>query len=634
MLVYNVDFLLAGLIFLMVILAHFLRRPTLHLVNNRSFVWTLAISIAYILVDISCTVLITKSEFRLKGITEVFVTLLCMLEILVPHAFMWHVQNLAERNDKESMLTIATRYVLPSFMCALVFLNHWSHIFFRVDSKGNYSRGPFYNGLYILASVYIILIIYYTFSSLSKLSMKKRYSIIEIFIYSLFSIIIQFFKPNLLLSGFGVTLGITVLFLTINNPYNYADSVTESFDIRYLEEVYESAHKRNSKLYFVAISLTQMKRLNLIVGSKKGNELLRNIARQLRNINNRNFVFRSGRKFIVACPTLTSLYKTAELASNLFSREILMDDEKIRVPATICILDDTKNIKSSDQLISYIEFMTNTGSKTDTNTINSSKELFNRFTYYREIESYLDEAIKKDLFSVNYQPIWDTAKGKYTTVECLSRLSHPRLGNVPPYIFIQLAERNDQINRIGILQMKRICRLLSRNPFILRTIDNFKINLSPAELMREGHVERLIKIIEEFTLPLSFFQFEITETVATEYGEALNEVISLISSKGIGLSLDDFGSGYANLNSVLKLPFSSVKLDRSMLFGIEKDENIKTFYRSTVSTLHQMGYQLVAEGIETDEEKDFAIEAGVDLIQGYYYSRPLPEEKFIELLKV
>ena len=633
MLVYNVDFLIAGMLFLIVILGHFLHRPTMHLVNNRSFIWTLVISILYILVDIVCTILITQADLRTKAATEICVMLLCMLQILVPHAFMWHVQNLTERNDTSSLLTISTRYVLPVFMCSLVFLNHWSHIFFHVDRAGNYTRGPFYNGLYMLAGVYVFLILYYTFSSRSKISRNRKKSIMELFCYALAAVTIQFFIPNLLLAGFGVALGITVLFLTINNPYNYTDTISDSFDIRYLEEVYKSAHKQNMNMYFVSVTITQMKRLNRIIGMKKGNELLKYIAREFRASSRSITVFRAGRRFIIACPSLTSLCRTAATASDLFSRDIRIDDENIRVTAAIAVVDDTRNIASSDELLSYMEFISNTCSQTETTTIRSSKELYNRFSYYQEIENYLDEAIGKDLFSVNYQPIWDTRKERYTSVECLSRLSHPRLGNVPPYIFIQLAERNDQINRIGILQIRRICRFLQENPVLLEKIDSFKINLSPAELMREGHVEKLIGIIEEYNLPRSFFQFEITETVATEYGEALNEVIGLITGAGIGLSLDDFGSGYANLNSVLKLPFSSVKLDKSMLSGLEYDRNIRTLYRSTVSTLHEMDYQIVAEGVESEEEKDLATNAGVDLIQGYYYSRPLPEDKLVSLLE-
>lgn len=165
----------------------------------------------------------------------------------------------------------------------------------------------------------------------------------------------------------------------------------------------------------------------------------------------------------------------------------------------------------------------------------------------------------------------------------------------------------------------------------MKTLKNVKFNLSPSELLKPGHSQLLIDIIKEYNLSPEYFQFEITETVATEYSESFCRAVEDFQKAGIGLCLDDFGSGYANLNAVLKLPFSVVKMDRSLLTGITCDKQAAVFYRSIVMVMQNMGYMIVAEGAETKDEVELLHNWGVDMVQGYYFSRPLPENELLKL---
>ena len=125
-----------------------------------------------------------------------------------------------------------------------------------------------------------------------------------------------------------------------------------------------------------------------------------------------------------------------------------------------------------------------------------------------------------------------------------------------------------------------------------------------------------IRIMDEFGIPHDWIQFEITETVATEYNGSLKKVADDFTAAGIRLCLDDFGSGYANLNTVMQLPFSSIKLDRSLLFDICSDEKRALFYQSVVETFRRMNYRIVAEGVETEAEMRLLSSWNVDMIQG------------------
>lgn len=262
----------------------------------------------------------------------------------------------------------------------------------------------------------------------------------------------------------------------------------------------------------------------------------------------------------------------------------------------------------------------------------NDRKTMDSFHYNKQVEQFLHRAIEEDLFEVYYQPVYSLHRQRFVTLEALSRLRHPELGWISPDIFIRLAEKNHLITQITELQLRRVCRFLRENPALRASIANVKINLSPLDLIHSESGSHLIRILGEYGLPCSCFQFEITETVATEYSASLTRVAESLQAAGIGLCLDDFGSGYANLNTVMQLPFSVIKLDRSLLFHICTDKNAALFYQSIVSAFCRLGYRIVAEGVETQEEMELLRSWNVDMIQGYYFSRPLPPDDLLRLL--
>ena len=313
-----------------------------------------------------------------------------------------------------------------------------------------------------------------------------------------------------------------------------------------------------------------------------------------------------------------------------FAGPVQINGEPVYSPAVLCGVIDAQTLRDGDALLAYVEYLTALAQRTpETILIQGDEETRKGFRYTQEIESFLETALEQDRFEEYYQPGYSLRKGGYVTLAALSRLRHPTLGPVAPEVFIGIAEKSDQIARLGLLQMRRVCRFLKEHRELMEQIQNVKINLSPTELMKSGHAGRLIGIIREFGLKPSYFQFEITETVATEYSESLSQAAAEFVEAGIGLCLDDFGAGYANLNTVLKLTFSEIKLDKSLLVGICEDDRIASFYQSIVAALQNMGYAVIAEGVETPKELGLVSRWGVDLIQGYYFSRPLPGEALL-----
>ena len=635
MMVYNMDFLIAALVFLSLILFHFMSQKRLENATSSIFRIFIVIGILDVLLDIFCTVLISWEREELAILTEAALTLLYFLQVLVPYAFVCYAKSLRVTSQAQAKKIIFFWAIPTCIMEILVIGNLWNGIFFSLDPQGIYIRGPFYLGMYGFAFFCVLVAMIDSIMYCKKLGIRKFITIWEFMIIALVCVAIQAYDNDILMTGFGLCLGITVLYLTIHNPYGYMDSLTGMFDKQYFEHWFLEQVEQDTRMHLISIDAYRLKNINKIMGNSVGDKMLVSIADLLQRISLSHQVFRIGsNRFLLVTNSLEEYERCRDEVQEFFYRMFEEDGERFRFPAIICGILDCDKLKECDTVLAYIEYLVSLVPETeDVTLVQGDDRTLEGFRYEQEIERFLNTAIEEDLFEVYYQPVFSIKTGDYVTLEALSRLRHPTFGMVPPEIFIDIAEKNRTIAQIGYLQFRKICRFIKENESMMGRIHNVKVNLSPLELLKTGHISSLIETIKQYELPFSYFQFEITETVATEYREELRIAISELANTGIGICLDDFGSGYANLNAVLKLPFSSIKLDRSLMEGICEDPQIALFYRNIVSIFQNMGFNVIAEGVETKEEVELLGKWGVDMIQGYYFSKPLSEQKILESLK-
>ena len=631
---YNVDFLLSALIFLLIILNHFMEQRALNTKSTKAFLTFLLLGIANIVFDLLCTFLITLARPDLAWMTECCLTILYLLQILVPVSLLGYIRTYYESDQSWPRWRRVCCVIPPLLMSLFILLNHRNGLFFRIDNSGNYVRGPYYLCMYLFAGAYILVIAVSSHVYASQLGRQKVRAIRELLLLVGICVVIQSIYHDILLTGFGIAMCIAILFFTINNPYQHMDSLTGLFDLNYFREQCNHFILRRKSFHVLSVDLCQLKRINRILGTDIGNQALIQTAQMLRLVGKDTRVFRSsGKRFLLICPTISEYEAAQQKIQEMFSHPMEINGNSIASPVAICGIIHAEQLDSCEFLLGYLDYLSSLIASTNrTVLIQGNQETRRGFRYTQEIEHFLQTALEEDLFEVYFQPVYSTSQKRYVTMEALSRLRHPTLGPVSPEVFISIAEKSDQIAQLGLLQMRRICVFLKAHPELMEQIQGVKINLSPMELLKKGHIQQLVDTIRESGLPASCFSFEITETVATDYSENLWNAIDLFTSAGIGLCLDDFGSGYANLNSVLKLPFSVIKMDRSLLSDICTDEKAAALYRNTVSVLRNMGYTVVAEGVETLAELELLSSWGVDMIQGFYFSPPVSRSKLLELL--
>ena len=633
---YNIDFLIAALVFMLVVLYHFTQQQGFYIQGNLSFIWLVVLGSLCICMDLICAALITWGGTAYRGIAEFCIVVLYCLQILVPSALVNHIFRQIPREISKRRSNLIFTYVLPNIMLLLVLSNHWTRLLFYICSKGVYHRGPLFSLLYFFGAGYLLIAALTCLVHKKYISRFKRYAVWEITIIAGVTLILQAVYRSVLLTGFGIMLSITVLFFTLNNPYHYTDSLTSVFDVRYFQDRVSSYLSHRWSFHLLIVNLPQLKQINRATGAGVGNDILRVTAQMLMQINKQNLVFRiTGKRFVVMTGNLVNYEQARSRILDFFDRPMEVDNRKIPVPAVVCGIIDAQKLDTFDNVMAYSEYLLSLISDPlkKTYLIQNSDETLRGYRYNQEVDRFLSTAVEQDLFELYYQPVYSVTEKKFVSMEALSRLQHPHMGPISPDVFIRLAEKNELISQIGLIQLRRACSFLKDNPMVLKTLSSMKFNLSPAELMKPGHVDLLIQTIQDAGLPTEFFQFEMTETVATEYCSSLSVIAEKFSQVGIRLCLDDFGSGYANLSTVFRLPFSTIKLDRSLLSDICENQKAASLYKGLVSAINSMGADIVAEGVETQEELQKVTQCGVSLIQGFYYARPIPSDELLVLLK-
>ena len=239
----------------------------------------------------------------------------------------------------------------------------------------------------------------------------------------------------------------------------------------------------------------------------------------------------------------------------------------------------------------------------------------------RRLEQDLRQAVAQESFTLHYQPRFCCRTGRIVGAEALIRWSHRRRGLVSPAYFIPLAEQNGLIVKIGAFALSHACAEAtswSGNESIV------SVNVSPRQLSDRALLTQVARALEESGLAPERLELELTESMLLHVDTDTLFCLSALRDRGIGLALDDFGTGYASLGMLRRLPLTAMKIDRSLVRDLPDDREDVAIARAAVQTGHAMGLRVVAEGVETEAQRDFLAAIGCDEGQGYLFARPMP----------
>lgn len=248
----------------------------------------------------------------------------------------------------------------------------------------------------------------------------------------------------------------------------------------------------------------------------------------------------------------------------------------------------------------------------------------------QEVAHLIEEAIMDNTLEIHFQPIFSFEKGTITSLEVLARLKNKNREYIEPEYFIRVAEENHTIIELGLQVFRKACMFAKNNQIFDKGIENISINLSPTQCRYAHLAEELVEIASQYQVPMERFHLEITESEFIDK-KAVEETLYRLKETGAKVALDDFGIGFSTLSNIMDLPVDYVKIDKSLIWSFSEGKN--QFLNDLMPMLKAEGKKIVAEGIESAEHIDIIKRLQGDYLQGFYYSKPLPEDELLRYLE-
>ena len=391
------------------------------------------------------------------------------------------------------------------------------------------------------------------------------------------------------------------------------------------------------------IDLDNFKTLNDTQGHEMGDLLLKQVADRLKQcVRGEDTVARQGGdEFVVLLSDLGTGEPEAASTAESIAEKIL---EQLNLPyqighfshhstASIGVTLFSGNQSSVDDLMKQADLAMYRAKGAGRNIVRFFDPAMEAIVKVRaELEDDLRQAIDKKQFLLHYQPqVVDD--GRITGAEVLVRWQHPLRGMISPADFIPLAEDTDLILPLGQWVLETACRKLalwSTRPETAAL--NIAVNVSAKQFRQPGFVDQVLAAVKQSSADPRRLKLELTESLLVDNIEEIIEKMHRLKAKGIGFSLDDFGTGYSSLSYLKRLPLDQLKIDQSFVRDVLSDPNDAAIAKTIVTLGQSLGLAVIAEGVETQAQRDFLANAGCYAYQGYFFSKPLPEELFEQFL--
>lgn len=257
-----------------------------------------------------------------------------------------------------------------------------------------------------------------------------------------------------------------------------------------------------------------------------------------------------------------------------------------------------------------------------------TKQMKEELLWERKVENEMERALQNHEYKVYLQPKYSVDNEKLAAAEALVRWVHPTEGLIAPYRFIPIFERNGFITRLDDYMIEEVAKLQAGWIAQGKRIVPISVNVSRAHFTRENLAEHICEIVDHYKVPHEAIELELTESAFFDDKETLIGIVNKMKGYGFVVSMDDFGAGYSSLNSLKELPIDVVKLDAEFFRGNDEEGKGKVIVSDAIGLAKKLNMRIVAEGIETREQVDFLAEKECDLIQGYYFAKPMPVEEF------
>jgi len=406
-----------------------------------------------------------------------------------------------------------------------------------------------------------------------------------------------------------------------------------------LEKALRNAELEGDAIAVLLVDLDNFKHVNDTLGHPAGDVLLKDVAKRLTSIVNRNYFLSrfGGDEFLVileGCSDTFLIDAYAREIVDLLSKPFYLGDQEIVIGCSIGITIYPDHGIEPNKLIQDADIAMYHAKEEGRNTFRYfTDEMDREITEKVRLKNQLHGALSRNEFHIHYQPQVDIATGKVSGIEALLRWDSPDIGSVSPEIFVPMLEETGMITDVGYWVLRAACK--QALSLVAQGYESFRmaVNFSPNQFMAKDLVNEIKAILDEVGLSAKYLEIEITENVFMKDRERIYEALNELKQLGVFVTLDDFGTGYSSLEYLKRFPINGLKIDKTFVADLASDKGSQELVAAIIAMSKTLNMQsLVAEGVETKAQLNLLRKAECQTYQGYLYSKPLPPEALENLV--
>lgn len=630
----NIQMQIGGLCLILLVFYCCKRRKTLGFYSGKLFMMILYLTFSGVILDILSIIFIVNRNVLPLWLVNIeckayLISLggICGMMLIYANADIRHLAKADRFTICISAVVIAT-----SLFVTL------SPISIYQEGSVTYTYGMACNITYVGAFLLIMTTFFELIVHGKTMNPKRRSTLAFCLIIWVVACLIQFFNKEFLLVGFAASLGIAMLFFELENPELYIDSGTGFYNSYAFGEFIRQKYRLGEDIYGIVISLEDIHEKDFQITQIE--LAMMEVKQFLKQISDATVFKTDGREFALLFESTDELEEARLVIEERFEKKWLTGNDSISNGGSVflqpnyLVIPSCSIAKNAEEMLGLLRyFRLHCDDTLDDYTMILDENMIAGKKSRDEMLEATVSAIKENRIEVFFQPIYSVAEKKFVSAEALVRIINNDGSIVPPCLFIPIAEETGLISQIGEIVFEKTCRFIKEQNIEKYGIRFIDVNLSVIQCENENLADTFINIMEKHELPPKYISLEITESSAAMKKNIMLENMNRLIDYGVMFALDDFGNGQSNLNYIVDMPVKIVKFDFDMTQAYFKTEKAKFVLQASAKMIHDMRLKIVSEGVETAEQFKVISDLGIDYIQGYYFSKPLDADAFIEFLK-
>lgn len=630
---WNIDFEVSAMLFQLIFIVFFIIKKHLPTKQTKFFFLAMMVSFFTTILDLVTAVMNSYADrFPDSILFTVNTIYFCMVPVL---SLVFFSYILALTKQLEFVKTpLFFVYCIPFLISEIMaVLSPFTGFLYSFENK-EYVHGSFYL-LEFVFNVFYLLLTFVYITIYQKNVTKLQRQCIYFFCFLLFGSAIAQARifSWILLTNAVTSTALVIVYLSLQSPDFYIDKSTDMFNIDAFSEIASEILLDKGDFNCQLLFIDDYRTIKSLYGVENISDALLEFAEYIKNTVRNIYVFHLGNgNFLFLSPTD---YDFGILEGKIRKRVALSfsgENEEVHFTVSTVYIKNCGRAQSVKRILDIMDFSAQeaiTQGKETMFIVND--KIIDQMEHDSAVDRALERAIAENTIQMYYQPIYSTEDRKITSCEALARLFDDEIGFISPDEFIQKAEKNGSIIKLGNQIFEKVCIFMRDSSLNQYGLEHVEINLSPIQCMQENLTIELMQKVMEYGINPERINLEITETATADNMQVVRKNMERLIAKKITFSLDDYGTGYSNMVSIMQLPFQYIKLDKTLVWAYFAKKS--TILPEVTRMILSQNLKIIVEGVETEEMVNTLSDMGCQYLQGFFYSKPLPERDFISFVK-